>query len=186
MQAVHLFPSDSEADLRSLTRRFPHEGRLDAIVLRRGRGAPAQHVTSTVAIADRGLDGDRASSRVSAAGKRHVTVIQAEHLRVVAAFMHRTEIDPVLVRRNLVISGINLHAMSTLFANRPMLMRIGDHVRLAVTGACDPCSRMEAALGYGGYNAMRGHGGITTRIVTGGALRVGDAVVCEFGPIGTA
>ena len=165
-------------DLRSLVATFPHTGTLDAILLRPARGKPAQPVDAVEALAGRGLAGDRtAAGRGSS--KRQVTLVQAEHLPLLARWLRRDALDPALLRRNLVVSGLNLLAAKALFRDQPLQLAIGPEVVLEVTGPCEPCSKMEDALGPGAYNALRGHGGLTARILQGGRIGVGDAVACR-------
>ena len=168
-------------DLRTLMQRFPRAGRLDAVLLRPARRADVREVVTAEAIADHGLTGDRKTAHprgAAGSGKRQVTLIQAEHLPVIAALLGRPAVLPALLRRNLVVSGLNLLAARSLLRDQALILRIGAEVVLEITGPCEPCSRMEEALGAGGYNAMRGHGGVTARIVAGGTLCRGDDVLC--------
>ena len=162
--AMRLPPADSE--LGKLMATLPRAGRVEWIGLRPGRDVPMQVVDSVVADAGRGLVGDRYGS---GSGKRGVTLIQAEHLPAIAALAGLDAVEAATLRRNVVVAGIPLVAL------KGRRFRIGDVV-LEGTGDCDPCSRMEAALGPGGYNAMRGHGGLCARILEGGMVRLGDAV----------
>ena len=169
-------------DLHQLSRHFAHPGRLAQILLRPAHRAAAREVQSAIALAGRGLQGDRSGERPpmqAGGGKRQVTLIQAEHLPVIAAFTGHAHVDAAGLRRNLVIEGINLLATRSLFKDQALVLRIGREVVLEVTGSCEPCSRMEELLGPGGYNAMRGHGGVTARVITGGTLAQGDMVSCE-------
>ena len=68
-----------------------------------------QSVSEVIANPDTGLEGDH--FKKSSAGKRQVTLIQQEHLDVVARILGKTDIVSELLRRNIVVSGINLLAL---------------------------------------------------------------------------
>lgn len=153
--------------LSALLGRRAKPGQLTWIGLRLQRTEPMQVVSEAQLIEDRGLDSDYSSLR--AGSKRQVSLIQAEHLPVIAALSGNPQVLPELLRRNLVIEGINVLSL------RAREFRIGVCV-LRGTGTCEPCSKMELALGAGGYNAMRGHGGIVAKVLQGGPIRLGDVV----------
>ena len=144
-------------------------GRLDWIGLRPERKVDMQRVEQVEAIAEMGLAGDR-RCQGRAGSARQVTLINREHIDVVAKLLGLDSIDPGVLRRNLVVSGINLIAL------RHQRFRIGD-AEFEATAQCHPCVRMEQALGKGAVAAMLGHGGICAKIIKGGVIAVGDKVV---------
>ena len=124
-------------------------------------------VASVSAEAGRGLAGDHYRTRTD--GPRQVTLAQAEHLAAIARYLGQRDLDPSLLRRNVLVRGINLSAL------KGCRFRVGEAL-LEHTGECHPCSRMEETLGVGGYNAVRGHGGIIARVLESGHIRLGDPV----------
>ena len=151
--------------LPELFETFPHNGELMWIGIRPARQVPMLIVNEVIADPHTGLAGDRYQGRNR---KRQVTLMQWEYLAVLQSIMGRS-VSAELLRRNLAIKGINLNALKN------HQFRIGDAL-FQTTGLCHPCSRMEQLLGEGGYNAMRGHGGLTAEIISSGLLRVGDRV----------
>jgi len=151
--------------LQTLLDNLPQKGSIEWIGIRPARSTPMVLLQEVQINKADGLTGDRFSGRADS--PRQVTLIQQEHLAVIAACVGIEAIDPALLRRNIMVSGINLLAL------KDKRFRAGDAL-LEFTGACHPCSKMERALGAGGYNAMRGHGGITARVLEAGLLRIGD------------
>lgn len=145
-------------------------GRLEWIGLRPARRAPMLPIAQARLEPGLGLQGDR--WRGALTGGRQVTLIAAEHLSAIAAYLGQAAVPPEALRRNLVVSGMNLLAL------KGRRFKLGEAL-LECSGECHPCSRMEEVLGVGGYNAVRGHGGITARVIEPGTILLGDALVRE-------
>lgn len=152
--------------LKALFDSLPQVGRVTWIAIRPERKAPMIELEKVIAFAGKGLSGDRYNSKN---GKRQVTLVQVEHLATIGSLLGRDAIAPSLLRRNIAVSGINLLAL------KDKQFQIGECI-LEYTGLCHPCSAMETTFGPGGYNAVRGHGGITARIIQGGEIKLQDSV----------
>lgn len=140
-------------------------GRVEGICVRPARKQAVAILNEVFAKAGVGLEGDRYQNP----GARQITLIQAEHLHTLGQFLGTGPVDFRLVRRNLVISGLNLLSL------KGQRFRIGP-VLAEYSGDCHPCTRMEEVLGPGGYHAMRGLGGITARILESGIIKRGDTL----------
>lgn len=142
-------------------------GQVEWVGLRPERRAEMQVLDCASLDAARGLVGDRYSGKT---GTRHVTLISREDLSAIASYLGLETVTPQQLRRNIVVSGLNLLAL------KDKRFRLGTAL-LEMTGECHPCSRMEETFGPGGYNAVRGHGGITARVLESGEARLGDPVI---------
>lgn len=157
--------------LAELQATWVQNGRLVWIGLRPAYRQDIIETEQAMLIAGKGIQCDHYAEHTDT-GKRQITLIQAEHLPVIAKLCGCNAINPRQLRRNLLVSGINLLTL------KDKVFRLGEAV-LEGTGECHPCSRMEENLGRGGYNAVRGHGGITARIIQGGKITVGDLLIPE-------
>jgi MOSC domain-containing protein YiiM len=156
------------SELRNLRQRHAAPGQIAWIGLRPARLADIE-VRDSAELNEAGLVGDH-----SRAGPRALTLIQAEHLPVIASLANVPEIIPGTLRRNILIRGINLWAL------RHDRLRLGQS-EIKLTKPCTPCSRMERLIGPGAYNAMRGHGGWYAEVIQPGMVHLGDPLTPVFG-----
>jgi MOSC domain-containing protein YiiM len=159
--------------LHELLAAVPQQGCVRWIGVRPASRAAMIELDAVEARREAGLTGDH--SRPGPRNARQVTLIQWEHLAVINALMGRSAENPISVaelRRNIAISGINL------FSLKGRRFRLGQ-ATLETTGWCQPCARLEERLGLGTFQAMRGHGGITARVLAGGIIRLNDALRVE-------
>jgi MOSC domain-containing protein YiiM len=114
------------------------------------------------AIADLGLEGDYHTHEGSA---RQVLLMDAETLAVFG-------LSAGAVKENITTRGI---AFKTLTPG--LRLRIGG-VLLEITKSCTPCSRMDE-IQPGLRTALEGQRGMLARVLEGGELHVGDAILIE-------
>ncbi|MBD9603547.1 MULTISPECIES: MOSC domain-containing protein [unclassified Pseudomonas] len=159
--------------LQALIAEVPQTGRVRWIGVRPQSRSQMIELDAVEARLEAGLTGDH--TRPGVRNARQVTLIQWEHLAVINSLMGRPVDQPVLaqdLRRNIVVSGINL------FSLKGRRFRIGQAI-FETTGWCQPCARLENNLGPGTFQAVRGHGGITARVLQSGIIRLDDTVSVE-------
>lgn len=128
------------------------------------------HVQVTVA---EGLHGDFRGSLKPGRNKRQVTVMTAEGWRDALNEL-KAQLPWEQRRVNLLVDGVTLEES----AGRRLIFDSG--LVLEVTGECDPCSRMEeVAPGLKAVLLPHWRGGVTTRVIEDGLIRVGDKVRIE-------
>ena len=143
-------------------------GRVEHILIAPLKNAPTREVSVVEALEDVGLEGDR-NARPGRSPGAQLTLIQAEH---VEGFLAATgfEMRPEMPRRNLVTRGVDLNA---LVGRR---FRVGESLCEGIE-LCEPCRKWQARTHVEVLRYFKGKGGLRARIVEGGVIRTGDAIV---------
>ena len=145
--------------------REPGEGVVEALVLAPYAEAPVRSVEEAVAIAGRGLEGDRyADARGTFASGRPgsaLTLIEAGVL---------DELGPIDHRRNVVVRGTDLNAL----VGRDFTL---GELRCRGSRLCEPCLHLDKLNEGGVLRPLVHRGGLRADIVAGGTLRVGDVLL---------
>jgi MOSC domain-containing protein YiiM len=147
-------------------------GRVQAIFVASEASAPLSSLDEVLAVAGRGLEGDRYFERTGTYSAtpgtgREVTLVESEAIEAVARDGIRLE--PGATRRNIVTVGAPLSHL----VGREFL--VGE-VRLRGMRLCEPCGHMSRLAGNhrGTVKAFTHRAGLRAEIVSGGPIRVGD------------
>lgn len=145
-------------------------GTVVAICICPAAGEAMESVPETVALAGRGLVGDRyadaaGSWNADKPGTRQVTLINAR-------FFPGSGFDYVDSRRNIVTEGVELMDLigKTFTVGQATLRGVR---------YCDPCARPGKLAGKEASFAEAFHdrGGLVAEILEGGSIAIGDAVI---------
>jgi len=131
-------------------------------------GAPVESHDAVELIAGLGIAGDRYALRRGFWSDprwpdQEITLVEAEVAEALG-------VKPGELRRNIATRGLRLEQLNG------QAFRI-DHTELFGVRHCDPCLHLEALTRPGIASALASCGGLRARIVRGGRVSLGDAIV---------
>lgn len=152
----------------------PGPGILVGIARHGARRAPVEVVGQVEVTTQGGIAGDaRGTIRPGGAGKRQVTLMGRRDWEAATAAIGVAV--PWQERRvNLLVDGVDLPRTAGA------RLRIGAHVLLDITVACEPCRRMDdVAPGLHAALEPDWRGGVCARVMAGGPIAIGDVIRIE-------
>ena len=148
-------------------------GVIEDIYLAREGGAPVERVEEVEAMIGCGLKGDRYCSGTGHWSRFErgceVTFVEGEDLDLIG-LETGLRVGNGEHRRNIVTRGVSLEDL------RRARFRIGEVVFGHGT-PCSVCRHVERLTEPGMARALKGRGGMCARVLRGGRLRSGDAIV---------
>jgi len=136
---------------------------VEAIHLGAARVPELWAVDSVLAVAGKGLEGDRHFHEEGARPGQAITLVAAEEVEAVG-------LAPGETRRQVTVRGVDLNG---LVGKR---FRVGEVECLGVE-LCEPCAHLQEMTRPGIIKELVHRAGINADIVVGGTIRVGDPVV---------
>ncbi len=158
----------------------PVAGRLESIWIAAVATERPHAVERAVALRGYGLEGDRYAAQSGtfsvgvSASTRDLSLISLDAV-VAAQAAVATELRPGDLRRNLVVSGLELTELQRA------RLRIGD-VLIEITGTCPPCGHLDRLLELDSQALLAGRGGMRASILQGGELVAGAPITIERAP----
>ena len=122
-------------------------------------------LASAHAVENSGLEG---CAHARPGGKRQVLLVDAETLGTL-------NLAPGIIRENITTEGLDVNALHV-----EQQLRIGS-VLLEVSAVCEPCELMET-IRPGLQQELQGRRGMLCRVLSGGTLKRGDAIVVQIPP----
>ena len=148
-------------------------GQLAGIARRAVPKGPMEVIDTAIVTLEAGVEGDvRGRIKPGGRGRRQVTLIERADWDAALAEIGR-DIPWQERRANLLVEDFDLPQIPGT------RLRIGT-VLLQITTECDPCHRMDAiADGLQAALTPDWRGGVCTRVIEGGTIRIGDNIRIE-------